>query len=540
MFFGFQMPDLENATPDQIARHREAIAMMMPRFGDAQYIGEGIGQLATGIKMGRDRRKLEEAQAERRSSFDQRFRDTIAGRASADIGTMSTPLAPPSGGAGVSGGAGGDMAAAVRAGLIERGMPPHVAEAFILNFQDESGLNPGINERNPIVPGSRGGFGLAQWTGPRRRQLEAFAAERGVPVSDLDMQLDFLMTELGGSEARAARNILSAGDTAQAAVAIVNDFLRPAEQHRRSRTARYSNYSGGPPASTASTQTMPSMPSMPAMPAMPAYSGPPLEELYALAADPWATPEQRAVVGQMIQQAQQAQDPTRALDMQRARLELAQAQQELSQSGQPQFQTFTGEEASALGLDPRGVYQRTQSGITTLQQPPEEGGGDMTESERRIYMFSQMQSNVGPAVNRIEDNAFDPANFRDRFAEGVVGGNFLTSPEGRRYNAAAMAWAEGALRLATGAAATPEEAERIISTYFARAGDDAETIAFKRAMRENYQNVIEATLQGDINAEIPNPLLALPDELYGTKPPGEMTDEELQAEIARQAAEGRR
>lgn len=57
--------------------------------------------------------------------------------------------------------------------LVERGLPQHIATGFALNFQDESGLNPGINEANPIVEGSRGGFGLAQWTGPRRRALEA-------------------------------------------------------------------------------------------------------------------------------------------------------------------------------------------------------------------------------------------------------------------------------------------------------------------------------------------------------------------------------
>jgi hypothetical protein len=135
----------------------------------------------------------------------------------------------------------GDMGATVRAGLVARGLPEHIADAFVANFQDESGLNPGINELAPIVPGSRGGFGLAQWTGPRRRQLEAFAAARGVPVSDLDAQLDFLMTELEGPEARAAARIMGAGTTAEAAQAIVRDFLRPLPEHQRSRSARYAS-----------------------------------------------------------------------------------------------------------------------------------------------------------------------------------------------------------------------------------------------------------------------------------------------------------
>lgn len=141
----------------------------------------------------------------------------------------------------------------LRQGLVQRGLPAHVADAFILNFQDESGLNPGINEAKPLVPGSRGGFGLSQWTGPRRVAYERFAAGRGAPLDDPDAQMDFLMMELQGSEARAARSILSAPDTATAAVAIVRDFLRPAPEHLARRSAKYAGaptqaYSMGTPA----------------------------------------------------------------------------------------------------------------------------------------------------------------------------------------------------------------------------------------------------------------------------------------------------
>ena len=127
----------------------------------------------------------------------------------------------------------------IRQGLVARGLPEHEADAFVVNFQDESGLNPGINEKNPIVPGSRGGFGLYQLTGPRRVAYEQYAAERGVPVDDVDAQLDFMMGELQGSEAKAAQNILTAPDTATAAQAIVRDFLRPSPQYRDSRMAKY-------------------------------------------------------------------------------------------------------------------------------------------------------------------------------------------------------------------------------------------------------------------------------------------------------------
>ena len=141
----------------------------------------------------------------------------------------------------------------IRQGLIQRGLPPHVADGFVMNMRDESGLNPGINEIAPLVPGSRGGFGLYQLTGPRRRAYEQYASQRGVDVADPNAQLDFLMMELQGPEKRAAQSIFSAPDANAAAVAIARDFLRPAPENLRKRVAQYA---GGllAPTETVSTQ----------------------------------------------------------------------------------------------------------------------------------------------------------------------------------------------------------------------------------------------------------------------------------------------
>lgn len=125
-------------------------------------------------------------------------------------------------------------AAEIRQGMIDRGIAPHIADAFILNFQDESGLNPSITEAVPNVHGTRG-RGLYQLTGPRR---DAYEARYG-DAYDVDSQLDWMMHELQGPEARAAERIFSAPDTGSAAAAIVTHFLRPAAQHRDSRVARY-------------------------------------------------------------------------------------------------------------------------------------------------------------------------------------------------------------------------------------------------------------------------------------------------------------
>lgn len=126
------------------------------------------------------------------------------------------------------------------AGLMARGIPHHIAVGMTANMIAESGLNPGINEIAPIVPGSRGGYGLNQWTGPRRRQYETFAGERGAPLDDLNTQLDFTVWELQNTE-KNAWGALSGADTAEEAAALYSDkFLRPGIPHmdRRLSEAR--------------------------------------------------------------------------------------------------------------------------------------------------------------------------------------------------------------------------------------------------------------------------------------------------------------
>lgn len=129
--------------------------------------------------------------------------------------------------------------AQVYQGLLARGMPEHIAQGFMMNFQDESGFNIGVEEATPNVHGTRG-KGLYQLTGDRR---ERFEAKYGNNYS-IDNQLDFLMEELGGFESRAWETIRNSQNAAEAGANIVNNFLRPADEHARSRTAKYVGANG--------------------------------------------------------------------------------------------------------------------------------------------------------------------------------------------------------------------------------------------------------------------------------------------------------
>lgn len=237
---GMFLFDPKNDTPETVARKRAIVAQIMGSGRAPQTIGEGLNAIGDGIVANVLNRRADAAEKAGQDSAAAAWNPLLA-----SLGGQQFPAAP--GGSPTSSDYAdtrvrtsfGDNATEIRQGLIDRGMSPQVADAFVMNFQDESGLNPGINERNPIVPGSRGGFGLAQWTGPRRRALEAFAAQRGTTPGDTNTQLDFLMSELQGPEAKAWQAIQSAPTTGGAAAAIVNNFLRPAENHRASRERQY-------------------------------------------------------------------------------------------------------------------------------------------------------------------------------------------------------------------------------------------------------------------------------------------------------------
>jgi hypothetical protein len=149
------------------------------------------------------------------------------------------------------------------AGLVARGFPQHVAAGMVANMIAESGLNAGINEAAPVVPGSRGGYGLSQWTGPRRVQYEAFAKAMGKPVDDMATQLDFTAWEMQNTEKAAYDKLLGTSNAIDAARVYSDAYLRPgvpnmdrrlAEAARLAGVAPQPSPAGAPPGLLPSTQ----------------------------------------------------------------------------------------------------------------------------------------------------------------------------------------------------------------------------------------------------------------------------------------------
>lgn len=100
-----------------------------------------------------------------------------------------------------AGGLSAEGAAAVIGNLsAESGVDPSNVQDVKGGPSDDEylqGIESGTIDRETFATDGLG-FGIAQWTEPgRKRALWDFAAERGVPINDLNMQVDFLLQELG-------------------------------------------------------------------------------------------------------------------------------------------------------------------------------------------------------------------------------------------------------------------------------------------------------------------------------------------------------
>ena len=72
-----------------------------------------------------------------------------------------------------------------------------------------------MQEKKPLVPGSKGGFGWAQWTGPRRVQFEAFCSTNGLsPISDA-ANYGFLKEELNTTQTQSVSAVQKAANIAK-------------------------------------------------------------------------------------------------------------------------------------------------------------------------------------------------------------------------------------------------------------------------------------------------------------------------------------
>jgi len=87
-----------------------------------------------------------------------------------------------------------------------------------------------MQERRPVAPGSRGGLGWFQWTGPRRVQFESWTRARDIDPASYEANVGFLIHEMRRGEARAVQALRAARNLEEATVAFERAYERAGVQ----------------------------------------------------------------------------------------------------------------------------------------------------------------------------------------------------------------------------------------------------------------------------------------------------------------------
>lgn len=409
-----------NATPDQIAMKRQLMAAMMPRYGEAKYIGQGIGQALTGLAHGRMNRNLDKAEGAGRKSATDRFYEALRGGGTALPDGFSilgaAPQPAPVDHASPQGIANDTMAALGKgpdfAALEQQyGLPQGYLQR---TAQIESGGNP--NAQNP----NSSAGGMFQF-------IDSTAQQYGLenkfdPMASADAAARLARDNLGylkqalGREPSAGELYLAHQQGAGGAAKLLAAGNAPAASVVGADEARLNGGGGMTAADFVNQWTGKFGGQQTQQP-----QGAPLEALYAAAADPWLDHGQRAIIMSMIQQRQQESDPLRQMQLQKGQLELEQmrnppAPEELTtrralaaeaglQPGTPEYQTYMATGKLAGGAD-------LPSGFATLDLQAKAAGYQPGTPEYQEFMRNGGGSGAPAAFISLDMQA-NAAGFED-------------------------------------------------------------------------------------------------------------------------------
>lgn len=107
--------------------------------------------------------------------------------------------------------------------MADFGLTQAQAAGIVGNLGAESGLQ-GINEKNPTVIGSLGGFGWAQWTGPRRTAFNTYVQNNNLDPTSSDANYGFLRQELSTDYASSITKIKQTSTVADATASFEKSY----------------------------------------------------------------------------------------------------------------------------------------------------------------------------------------------------------------------------------------------------------------------------------------------------------------------------
>ena len=129
--------------------------------------------------------------------------------------------------------------------MADLGLTDAQAAGIVGNFAHETMDFKFLQEIEPTVPGSKGGRGFAMWTGPRRKQFEAWSKENNLDPDSYEASFGFFIHEVQTtSEGRFIEEIQEAETAEEAARIFSKSYLRPGKPMMSSRVDRANCYIG--------------------------------------------------------------------------------------------------------------------------------------------------------------------------------------------------------------------------------------------------------------------------------------------------------
>lgn len=361
-----------NMTPQQLADKRAMLAMLQPKYGKASYIGEGLGQLATGVATGIRTRKLDEIEGKGREQGANLF-SGLFGNATQSTSGQSGPMnilgvdpgyaAPPTEGAAVADDA---MLA-----LGKTPMRPY-RDAIAGIESAGSGDYGAIGPTHPTMGRAMGRYQIMESNiGPwslaalgREVTPDEFMANPQIQDAIFDHRFGGYLDQFGPEGAAQAwfAGPGGVGKTGRKDVlgTTVGDYGQ-----------MFMGALNGPVAAPAgaSTATNSAMPSIDP------------QALASALANPWLSPEQRSVLMTIYDQQVQAGDPLRQIEVAKGMAEL----DKMNAPAPPPEELLT---RMAL-LDAAGVDRNSPEGQTYLLTGKMPGGGEE-------FTLSEGQTRFGP------------------------------------------------------------------------------------------------------------------------------------------------
>lgn len=103
------------------------------------------------------------------------------------------------------------------------------------NLGTETGGFTALQEKNPIIKGSRGGYGWMQWTGPRRKKYEAWCKTNGLNPADDETNYQYLVHETLTDEWKSIQQVRKTTTLEAATETFCKLNLRPGIVHMDNR-----------------------------------------------------------------------------------------------------------------------------------------------------------------------------------------------------------------------------------------------------------------------------------------------------------------